>query len=511
MSYLVLARKYRPRDFDDFVGQAHVVTALKNAFTNARLHHAYLLTGTRGVGKTTLARILAKCFNCHKGITADPCGKCPSCEEISAGCSLDLLEIDAASNTKVEDTRDILDNLQYAPSRDRFKIYLIDEVHMLSGHSFNALLKTLEEPPEHVKFILATTDPQKLPITVLSRCLQFNLRALSTTQISTQLQTVLTQEKLSAEQPALISIAQAAKGSMRDALSLLDQAIAFSNNQVTSVAVNQLLGIANTDCVLELIEALAENNPVKVFNLVETLAEQAIDYEQILDTLLSYLQQIALKQVLPDFKIEEPHTEASIIKLTQLIQPEDLQLYYQIALIGRRDLQLAPAPKAGFEMLLLRMLNFTPETRSKPAVPRDTTAPIKPAAKQPATTHDKWPTLLKELKLTGMNKLLAEHSVLRFMDEEQIELDVDPTHAAMANNAQQLKLQQALENHLGRKIHLKINKTEQKTESPAKQALRIKEEKQQEALENLQQDPNVQALVSQFDANIKTESITLNN
>ncbi|EAR56229.1 DNA polymerase III subunits gamma and tau [Photobacterium sp. SKA34] len=364
MSYQVLARKWRPSQFSDVVGQSHVLTALGNALTQNRLHHAYLFSGTRGVGKTTIARIFAKGLNCEEGITATPCGKCATCREIDEGRFVDLLEIDAASRTKVEDTRELLDNVQYKPARGRFKVYLIDEVHMLSRHSFNALLKTLEEPPEYVKFILATTDPQKLPVTILSRCLQFHLKHLDHQQIQTQLEKVLTEEKVEYEAKALSLLARAAEGSMRDALSLTDQAIALGNGQVGIDNVATMLGTLDTDQALFLLEAVAQANANIAMNSLQELANIGVEWDSLLRELASQLHRVAMYQALPASLDDALPDAERISLLSQLMTPQDVQLCYQIAVQGRQDLGYAPDGRTGLEMVLLRMLAFRPVVSS---------------------------------------------------------------------------------------------------------------------------------------------------
>ncbi|MEB8432264.1 DNA polymerase III subunit gamma/tau [Cocleimonas sp. KMM 6892] len=356
MSYQVLARKWRPQNFTEMVGQEHVLRALINALDSDRLHHAYLFTGTRGVGKTTIARILAKCLNCETGVTSKPCGKCNSCLEIAAGSFLDLIEVDAASRTKVEDTRELLENVQYAPTRARFKVYLIDEVHMLTGHSFNALLKTLEEPPPHVKFLFATTDPQKLPATVLSRCLQFNLKRMPLEKITSHLSYLLEQETIAFEEPSLKLLGKAADGSMRDALSLLDQAIAYSGETVTEKAVSDMLGTVSHEPLVSILETVATGDGATLLGQVDELASISPDFDASCDALISVLHQVAVQQVVPD----AINDEDSIKNLAQQLSKEDVQLFYQIALQGRSDLSLSPDPKSGFEMILLRMLSFRP-------------------------------------------------------------------------------------------------------------------------------------------------------
>ncbi|WP_018416189.1 DNA polymerase III subunit gamma/tau [Teredinibacter turnerae] len=361
MSYQVLARKWRPANFREMVGQEHVLRALINALDHNRLHHAYLFTGTRGVGKTTIARILAKCLNCDTGVTSTPCGECTSCVEIAEGRFVDLIEVDAASRTKVEDTRELLDNVQYAPTRGRYKIYLIDEVHMLSNHSFNALLKTLEEPPEHVKFLLATTDPQKLPVTILSRCLQFNLKNMSPERIVGHLQNVLEKEAIPSDDAALWSLARAADGSMRDALSLTDQAIAFGSGKVADSDVAAMLGTIDHQLIQRLIEALIESDGARLLNAVAEFAEHAPDFDAALSDLLTILHRIAIAQALPEALDNSFGDRTQILDFAARLTPEDVQLFYQTALIGRRDLPLASDSRSGFEMALLRMLAFRPQ------------------------------------------------------------------------------------------------------------------------------------------------------
>lgn len=361
MSYQVLARKWRPNRFSELVGQEHVVKAISNALNNDRLHHAYLFTGTRGVGKTTIARIFSKSLNCETGMSADPCGQCDTCKEIERGSFVDLLEIDAASRTKVEDTRELLDNVQYKPTRGKFKVYLIDEVHMLSKHSFNALLKTLEEPPPHVKFLLATTDPQKLPITILSRCLQFNLKALSREQITQQLEHVLNQEKLPFDNQAILQLARAAQGSMRDALSLTDQAIAQGNGEVSNAVVTDMLGLMDKNQIIKLVHAIFSGKAEQVMEQVEQISFQAPDYSQVLNEIMSLLHQVALTQFVPDACKLETVSARAVFQLSKLLPAEQVQLSYQIALQGKKDISFAADGRMGLEMTLLRMLAFNPD------------------------------------------------------------------------------------------------------------------------------------------------------
>ena len=370
MSYQVLARKWRPRIFNEMVGQEHVLRALANALDNERLHHAYLFTGTRGVGKTTIARILAKCLNCEQGISSTPCGECSACTSIAEGRFVDLIEVDAASRTKVEDTRELMENVQYAPTVGRFKVYLIDEVHMLSTHSFNALLKTLEEPPPHVKFLLATTDPQKLPATILSRCLQFNLKNLSPERIVEHLQHVLKEEQVPCEEAGLWALARAADGSMRDALSLTDQAIAHGDGKLTEAEVSTMLGTIDLTAIADIARALVNNDGTEVLAVVQKMSEHAPDYNAALADLLSVWHRVAIAQTVPD-ALDNRHGDYQLIQeLSKALSKEDVQLFYQTVLLGRRDLPLAPDPKTGFEMVMLRMLAFQParENRIDPPV-----------------------------------------------------------------------------------------------------------------------------------------------
>lgn len=379
MSYQVLARKWRPQTFADVVGQEHVLTALANGLSLGRIHHAYLFSGTRGVGKTSIARLLAKGLNCETGITATPCGVCDNCREIEQGRFVDLIEIDAASRTKVEDTRDLLDNVQYAPARGRFKVYLIDEVHMLSRHSFNALLKTLEEPPEHVKFLLATTDPQKLPVTILSRCLQFHLKALDVEQIRHQLEHILNEEHIAHEPRALQLLARAAEGSLRDALSLTDQAIASGDGQVSTQAVSAMLGTLDDDQALSLVEAMVEANGERVMALINEAAARGIEWEALLVEMLGLLHRIAMVQLSPAaLGNDMAAIELRMRELARTIPPTDIQLYYQTLLIGRKELPYAPDRRMGVEMTLLRALAFHPRMPlPEPEVPRQPLRPLR--------------------------------------------------------------------------------------------------------------------------------------
>tara|TARA_R110002110_G_scaffold66978_1_gene183100 strand:+ start:202171 stop:203919 length:1749 start_codon:yes stop_codon:yes gene_type:complete len=379
MSYQVLARKWRPKTFKEMVGQEHVLQALVNALDNDRLHHAYLFTGTRGVGKTTIARIFAKCLNCDNGVSSVPCGECSSCLEIAEGRCVDLIEVDAASRTKVEDTRELLENVQYAPTRSRYKVYLIDEVHMLSGHSFNALLKTLEEPPPHVKFLFATTDPQKLPATILSRCLQFNLKNMPPEQIVGHLASVLQQESVTYEEPALWLLGRAASGSMRDALSLTDQAIAFGSGSVLEDDVRSMLGSVDLSFVYQLVEAASAGEPAAALEIIARMAEHAPDFEASLDELISLLHRIAIAQAVPDAVDNSWGDAQRVSAMAAALTAEDTQLFYQVAINGKRDFALAPESRSGFEMVLLRMLAFRPAAVIDESVGIDDLEPVGPA------------------------------------------------------------------------------------------------------------------------------------
>ncbi len=401
MSYQVLARKWRPRSFREMVGQTHVLKALINALDNQRLHHAYLFTGTRGVGKTTIARIIAKCLNCETGVSSTPCGQCSVCREIDEGRFVDLIEVDAASRTKVEDTRELLDNVQYAPSRGRYKVYLIDEVHMLSSHSFNALLKTLEEPPPHVKFLLATTDPQKLPVTILSRCLQFSLKNMPPERVVEHLTHVLSVENVPFEDDALWLLGRAADGSMRDAMSLTDQAIAFGEGKVLAADVRAMLGTLDHGQVYGVLQALLEGDARALLEAVRHLAEQGPDWAGVLAEILNVLHRVAIAQALPEAVDNGQGDRDRVLALAQALPAEDVQFYYQMGLIGRRDLPLAPDPRSGFEMVLLRMLAFRPAGNDD--APR---TPLKTLGVSPATADSK-PAAVADMVPLGVSPASA--------------------------------------------------------------------------------------------------------
>ncbi len=525
MSYQVLARKWRPHLFSELVGQQHVVRALTNALDNDRLHHAYLFTGTRGVGKTTLARIFAKSLNCEKGVSSTPCGQCSSCQELDEGRFVDLLEVDAASRTKVDQTRELLENVPYAPVRGRYKVYLIDEVHMFSGSSFNALLKTLEEPPPHVKFLLATTDPQKVPVTVLSRCLQFNLKRLLLDEIQGRLQEVLQHEGISFEQPALLHLARAADGSMRDGLSLMDQAIAFGGGQVKEADVRAMLGSVDKGQVHRLLQALAEHDAQQVMDVVATMAERVPDFAGVLQELLSLLHRVALQQAVPDVVNEGLGDQEEISRLAEEMLPEDLQLYYQIGLIGQRDLPQAPDLRSGFEMVLLRMLAFRPDgagnttqTRANPPskavseTDRQTVSKniSKGAAavtssrpegdEKPATAREinDWYSVVAELGLGGIAQQLAHNCSYTGWDGKRLLLQLDPAHQQLKTDSTLQRLQKAMEEYLNCSVRLDIKVGEKGLHTPAAEDAQARNDRQQEAESIIAADPMVQALGEKF-------------
>ncbi|WP_041603656.1 DNA polymerase III subunit gamma/tau [Thioflavicoccus mobilis] len=553
MSYQVLARKWRPKSFEDLVGQTHVVRALTNALARGQLHHAYLFTGTRGVGKTTLARILAKALNCEQGVGPVPCGRCSACQELDEGRFLDLLEVDAASRTKVEQTRELLDNVPFAPVKGRFKVYLIDEVHMFSEKSFNALLKTLEEPPPHVKFLLATTDPQKLPVTVLSRCLQFNLKRLLPGEIQGQLGRVLEAEGIGYEPAALALLARGADGSMRDGLSLLDQAIAYGGGQVGEAETRAMLGVAGRDLSLGLVEALAAGDGARLLAEVARIAELAPDFEDVLRDLLLVLHRIALFQQVPQALADDDPDREAIVARAGTMAPEDVQLFYQILATGQADLALAPDPRTGMEMVLLRALAFRPveegtiaapaanspvsrsEAGSGPApsrhpgpgaspspvaeetgrVAEPAPPPPRPASRPGASTDapppaasqafslagaEDWHRLIDAVKVGGMANELAHHCELIDWDGRCLRLNLDVASQHVRVASAETRLREALGRALGVDLRLEICLSRPEGETPAQRRRRQATERQAEAQQTMEQDPVARSIREQFNA-----------
>ena len=554
MSYQALARKWRPRRFTDVVGQAHVVGALTTALEQNRVHHAFLFTGTRGVGKTTLARLLAKALNCEQAPCAEPCGSCPACTGVDEGRYIDLLEIDAASRTRIDDTREILDNVQYAPTLGRYKVYLIDEVHMLSGHSFNALLKTLEEPPSHVKFLLATTDPQKLPPTILSRCLQFNLRVLKPEEITGQLHKIANAEDLEVDEVGLATLARAASGSMRDALSLLDQGIVFGNGRVTGAEVREMLGMIEQQQVDTILRALAAADGSTLIDTVAQMASCAIDYMAALDDLLLVLHDVSLYQILPEAASAKQADSDLVVHLASAMTKEDVQLYYQIGMLGKRDMLLAPDPVSGFEMTLLRMLTFhpageggagssdEPPAQKAPTAPvrkqrtqgqgvvssaasvrttgasADSALPAEPALVQspasPPETNladpDLWATFVDESGLKGVSREFAMNLSPQSYDPQKKVLIVSlkPNLAKLHSQSRQTSLENAFSEFTGSPVKLKlIDGSEDSPETPAQNRARHDSEEKAEVYQTLMEDPMVKDIMERFDATVVPDSV----
>jgi DNA polymerase-3 subunit gamma/tau len=559
MSYQVLARKWRPRKFAELVGQEHVVRALTNALDTGRMHHAYLFTGTRGVGKTTIARIFAKSLNCERGQSADPCGECSVCTSVDEGRFVDLLEIDAASNTGVDDVREVIENAQYAPSRGRFKVYLVDEVHMLSRNAFNALLKTLEEPPPHVKFLLATTDPQKLPVTVLSRCLKFNLKRLLPEQISGQMRHILGAEKIAYDDSAIGELARAADGSLRDGLSLLDQAIAYGGGALHADDVRTMLGSVARGQVLGVLDALAAGDGERLLAECTQIASYSPDFGGVLDDLASVLHRLQLIQLIPGYKPEEgSDDDSALVSLAERMTPEDVQLYYQIATSGRRDLSIAPDARTGFEMAMLRMLAFRPddggtsaaraekpaaaalppatapqraaasapptrpapvvqqqaEVRSAPPVARaePALAPA-PVAAAPIATDSQglphWDSLIERANLRGPFGLLAQNALLRERDGNTLVLALQPAHMSLAVEPMVSQMEERIGQALGERIRLRFVSISADViaETPAARAAQARDTAQAEAEQSIEGDPLVQSLKREFGARVVPQSV----
>ena len=529
MSYIVLARKWRPKRFAEMVGQEHVLRALGNALDSGKVHHAFLFTGTRGVGKTTIARILAKSLNCETaGVSSNPCGVCAACREIDEGRFVDLIEVDAASRTKVDDTREMLDNVQYAPSRGRYKVYLIDEVHMLSNHSFNALLKTLEEPPPHIKFLLATTDPQKLPVTVLSRCLQFSLKRLPASLIGERLKFIAGAENLQFEPAALALLARAAEGSMRDALSLLDQLIAFGGGTLDEVNTRTMLGTIDRGHVSRLIDALSRSDGSGLLAEVKELDRDAPDYDRALIELAAFLQRIAIVQIVPEAALQDEEFDAdSLTRLAKAISPEDVQLYYQIALGGRRDLAMAPEPRLGFEMTLLRMLAFRPDaaaalaqgvpsivtsstvgsaSASTVAVPGSAST-IVPGVRFTSIDTANWPSVVDAAALSGMARQFALNCVPASFEHDVLVLKLDEATADRRTRPIEEKLAQGLSKYLGRDIRVTYATAETALPTPARQRLQQEQDKAVRAAAAFEADPAVKGLRERFGADVDAASV----
>jgi DNA polymerase-3 subunit gamma/tau len=529
----VLARKWRPRNFAQLAGQEHVVQALTNALTQNRLHHAYLFTGTRGVGKTTIARIFAKSLNCESGITATPCGVCGACTEIDSGRFVDLIELDAASNTQVDNMRELLESALYAPTSGRFKVYIIDEVHMLSKSAFNAMLKTLEEPPSHVKFILATTDPQKIPVTVLSRCLQFNLKQLPPALIHTHLQYVLGQENIPFENGALNLVARAAQGSMRDALSLMDQAIAYSSGKVDEALVRTMLGAIDQGYLFDLLQTLRAGDGAGLLRIADDMAIRSIAFEAALQDLATLLHRIALAQTIPQAIAEDEPERVRLFELAQQFSPEEIQLNYQIVIHGRNEIDLAPDEYAGFTMTLLRMLAFAPQAAGASvgqAAPRAVSAVIAPAAPNPTrlvaaesapvmspvhvsspvnTADLDWNALLSQLNLQGMARELAKNCVLTSFVEGRLVLSLAPQHKHLqSNKIAQDKLQAALSEYFVKPIRLAVELGAAKdVATPAAVEQHEKQTRQQQAEAAIKQDAFVRDAQAHLGAQLIEGSI----
>ncbi len=554
MSYLALARKWRPKIFSEVIGQAHVVSALTNALNNQRVHHAFLFSGTRGVGKTTLARIFAKALNCESGISAEPCGQCTLCQGIDHGNLIDLIEVDAASRTKVEDTRELLDNVQYTPTQGRFKIYLIDEVHMLSTHSFNALLKTLEEPPEHVKFLLATTNPQKLPATILSRCIQFNLKSIDIAHLSTHLEGILTAEQIQFEPQALVTLAKSANGSVRDSLSLLDQVIAYCNGNITSGQTRAMLGMIDDQLINQLLDRIITNNTSDVFATIDLMSEKSADYATALDELMSLVHAVSLFQLCPESLQYKGIDTREISQFSDRVGAEELQLLYQIALLGKRDFYYAPDPRSGFEMTVMRMLAFQPRrpvvdhpSDNKPQTVKPAFGKSDPSAAPPAPgtsdapevsgatpvsevsaappasgtgkpdlqdmgTPQGWRNFIDLSGLTDVKRGLLMNMSPISVDGQVITLALDSSRRTMFSEDRKRKIEQHFKERFSMDIRLKVEIKDLSQSSAEKRtpARHIEQQNLQEQ-ETVRQafigDSNVQKLIDVFDAEVDNDSI----
>lgn len=521
MSYLVLARKWRPKNFDEVAGQEHVLRPLRNALEGERLHHACLFTGTRGVGKTTLARIVARCLNCERGVSASPCGQCSACIGIDQGRFPDLIEVDAASRARVEETRELMDNVPYAPAGGRYKVYLIDEVHMFSNHSFNALLKVLEEPPEHVQFLFATTEPKRVPITILSRCLQFNLRRLGRDQIVRQLERILQVEKIPHGEGSIAPLAAAADGSLRDALSLLDQAITDGDGRLDDAQVRSMLGMIDRVDLMALLRAVAERDGAALLRQVRHVADFHPDYSMVLTELLELLQRTAVCQTIPDAGREE---DEAARRCAELFAPEEVQLLYQIALHGRRDLALAPEPRVGFEMSWIRMLAFRPAADGQspcvPAAPRPTrVSPPSPRPAQRAADREGtlpagsdelsewWHETVRQMNLDALVGQLAQQCVPLERSDRSLRLALPRGQAALLNDARLEVLQQKLREHFGNDLELRIAVEDAQGKPPARHRERERIERQREAVAAIENDPNVRSLQKSFGAILDRDSI----